>query len=314
MSWRPCYRVPDCHSRASSPPQPDYRMTRVPTTAGDVYGRVLAHLDARTLTAWSEASGLKLLVSRWYARLFGFPELAAHQRFGPIRRALHQHGGGRVLDLGAGNGLYSIADSIRRPGSIHFLADISRRHMHRATVTGGALDLSIWGVVCSAEAIPLASESIDSVLLIEVLQFVDDDAVAIREIARALRPGGMWLCEQDWPPVGTPLVLTAETRLRKRRIGYTSDALCELAAKAGLTLKEARKVSGRVGRWWEAIDGQIFRRSRSLHYLMFPLVRLSAWVTTLAHPSSQSGTILYVFQKEGLRRGHPVLMTPAKSA
>jgi SAM-dependent methyltransferase len=272
---------------------------RVPSGAGDVYGRVLAYLDATTLATWSESSGLRLLVSRWYARVFGFPELAAHRRFGPIRKALRLHGGSKVLDLGAGNGLYSVADGIGRPESAHFLADISRRHMRRATATGQTLGLPIWGITCSAEALPLATESVDSVLLIEVLQFIDDDAAAIKEIARVLRPGGMWLCEQDRAPVGTTLVWTPEARLRKRRVGYTAEALCKLAASVGLVLDGSRMVSGPVSRWWESIDGRIFRMSRGLHYILFPLVHLVAWLSTPVHPTGDSGTVLYAFRKLG---------------
>jgi SAM-dependent methyltransferase len=270
---------------------------RVPAQAGGAFGRALAYLDAPTLATWSEASGLKLFLSRLYARVIGFPELIAHRRFQAIRDMLRRHGGNQVLDIGAGNGLYSIADAINRPGSIHLLVDVSQRHMLRATATGGSLGLPLWGVVCNAEALPLASESTDSVLLIEVLQFFDDDEAAVREIARVLRPGGVWVCEQDNPPPGAVFVPPPEDRLRKRRVGYTEDAMAELAARAGLLLESSRILSGRIGRWWEHLDERIFRTSRSIHYLLFPLLRLLARLWTPTHMRDEPGTVLYLFRK-----------------
>jgi SAM-dependent methyltransferase len=270
---------------------------RVRTTAGSAFGRALGYLDAATLATWSEASGIKLLLSRWYARLIGFPELIAHKRFGSIRDLLQRHGGDRVLDIGAGNGLYSIADGINRAGSTHLLLDVSVRHMRRATATGCSLGLPLWGIVCNAEALPLPSESVDSVLLIEALQFFDNEEAAVREIARVLRPGGVWICEQDNPPAGTVFVPPGEDRLRKRRVGYTEEALSGLAVREGLVLERSELMSGRIGRWWDHLDERIFRRSRSMHYVLFPVVRVLARLSTPTPVKGEPGTVLYLFRK-----------------
>jgi SAM-dependent methyltransferase len=273
------------------------RTEPLPRSAGKAFGRALAYLDNPTLALWSEAAGLRLLLSRWYAKVLGFPELAAHRRFGPIQDMLRQHGGGTVLDVGAGNGLYSVADAINRPGSTHFLADVSLRHMRRANATGRSLALPIWGITCSAPALPLATECLDTVLLIEVLQFVDEDRAAIGEIARVLRPGGVWVCEQEYPPVHSSLGSNPEARLQKRRIGYSPKALCELAARAGLILEHSQVVSGGIGRWWESLDGRIFQRSRLLHFVLFPLNHLLSWLLTPLPVDGKPGTVLYVFRK-----------------
>ncbi len=270
---------------------------RISPVAGGVYGRVLGYLDPPTLRGWSDASGLKLFISSWYARLFGYPELAAHRRFPAIRETLHRHGGSRVLDLGAGNGLYSLADAADRAGTFHILADVSHRHMLRAAATGQSLGLPVRGITTSAEALPLADDSVDSVLLIEVLQFLDNDETAIREIARVIRPGGAWLCEQDCPPDGTPIPRIADGRLQKRRPGYSAERLQELAARAGLALESAHPVSGRVGRRWEAWDGRLFQRSRPIHFLLFPLIRLMDRLWTPKAVPGEPGTVLYVFRK-----------------
>jgi SAM-dependent methyltransferase len=273
---------------------------RLPRAAGSAYGRALAYLDAPTLALWSGANGIGLHLSQWYARAFGFPELAAHRRFGTLRDLLRRNGGGRVLDLGAGNGLYSVGDAIDRPGTTHVLADVSLRHMSRATATGHALGLPMWGIACSAAALPLATASLDSVLLVEVLQFIDDDEAAIQEVARVLRPGGAWLCEQEHPPADSSPVRTEEARLQRRRAGYSPEALTALAERAGLSLEHSQMVSGPMGRWWEGFDGRMFRRSRLMHFVLFPLIHLLARLSTPAPVHGTPGTVLYLFRKTGI--------------
>lgn len=267
--------------------------------AGTVYGYPLSLLDAPTLATWSGAAGFMLTLSRWYARVFGYPELAAHRRFRYVRAALDREGGRTVLDLGAGNGLYSIADAMARPGTVHVVADVSRRHVRRACDTGLALGAPVSGMVCRAEALPLATASVETVLLIEVLQFVEGDLAAFAEVARVLRRGGAWLCEQDWAARGVAPAPVVEDRLRKRRAGYTVPELHAAAARVGLEIVWTRPVSGAIGRWWESIDGRLFRASRLLHLLLFPLVRAVAWATTPAAREGRPGTVLYLFRKPG---------------
>ena len=274
----------------------------VPSHAGAAHGRALAYLDSPTLATWTGSSRARVALFRWYVRLFGYPELAAQRRFRPVQEMLGRCGGRVVLDLGAGNGLYSIADAIRRPGSLHFLADISARHMHRAEATGRALGLPVGAVVCSAEALPLRSASVDAVLLIEVLQFVDDDVRVVEEVGRVLRSGGLWLCEQecasDEPPVNAGGSRNRpEPRLTKRRKGHSVERLCRLASRAGLALQGSEVVSGRISRWWEGLEARILGRSRTLHLVLFPMGRALAWLSALSPLERTPGTVLYVFRK-----------------
>lgn len=273
---------------------------------GRGYGRLLGSLDDATLALWAGGGGCRARVARHYARAFGLPELAAHHRFRVTLETLERCGGSVVLDLGAGSGLYSLAAAARHPATTHFVGDVSRRHMHRAGATGRALGLRVRALGCSVEALPLASDSVDTVLLVEVLQFVDRDREAVREIGRVLRPGGVWLCEQEAPQPGAPLVAGGENRLRQRRGGYTAEALRRLAADAGMEPEAASRVTGPVGRWWEGLDGRIFAINREMHHALFPLVRLLARLSAPLDRRREGGTVLYRFRKA---KGRPVAGT-----
>ena len=276
---------------------------KVPPTSGKAYGKALAYADALTLGRWTGGSGFTVTLFRWYLRLFGYPELAAHRRFGSVQEALHR-GGTTVLDVGAGSGLYSIADAVSRPSGIRLLADVSRRHMHRAQATARALGLPLDALVCNAAALPIADDSIDAVLVIEVLQFTDDDVAVIAEVARVLRPGGRWICEQEIAndeaaQARLDARITPEARLTKRRAGHSEQRLRHLATAHGLRLESTGVISGLPSRWWERVESRILSRSRALHLVLFPLLRLLAGLGRCLPREAQPGTVLYQFRKSG---------------
>ena len=53
-------------------------------------------------------------------------------------------------------------------------------------------------IVASAERIPLEDASVDAILCMETLMYIPDLAVAIREIARILKPGGRLLASSSF--------------------------------------------------------------------------------------------------------------------
>jgi hypothetical protein len=143
--------------------------------------------------------------------------------------------------------------------------------------------------------------------LIEVLQFIDDDVRVVREIGRVLRPGGVWVCEQEQMPDDAPLKTAEqrernEDRLTKRRAGYSAARLRDLAARNGLALESSGVVSGRISRWWEGLGARVLGRSRALHMMLFPLGRFLSALTRVLPPEAEPGTVLYVFRKHGPAR------------
>ncbi|WP_253870415.1 class I SAM-dependent methyltransferase [Mycobacterium sp. 1164966.3] len=107
------------------------------------------------------------------------------------RRALLGNARGRVVEIGAGTGL-NVAhypDGIAELVITEPVAAMRRRLTRRLQRHGRAARI----IDASAEHLPLADASVDTVVSTLVLCTVDDPEGALREIARVLRPDGQLL-------------------------------------------------------------------------------------------------------------------------
>ncbi|MGA8297568.1 MAG: class I SAM-dependent methyltransferase [Acidimicrobiales bacterium] len=103
----------------------------------------------------------------------------------------------RVLDLGCGSGRHSFA-ALKRGADVVAL-DRSRAEidsvieMTAAMDEAGEIDRSVVraAVVADIGRLPFASSSFDRVFASEVFEHLSDDAQAMREVARIVRPGGL---------------------------------------------------------------------------------------------------------------------------
>ncbi len=104
------------------------------------------------------------------------------RRLEMIRRAADGRSGGRVLVDGCGVGMYlaHLAEEASRAVGLEI-------DFERAQTARQVADQVVCGV---GEQLPFPSASFDLVLSHEVLEHVQDDRLAIREIVRVLRPGG----------------------------------------------------------------------------------------------------------------------------
>lgn len=92
-----------------------------------------------------------------------------------------QHAGGRVLDLGGGNGL--LARHLKDRGLASVVLDQAR---YVATAPPPV-------VLADAERLPFADETFDAVAALWMLYHVAEPLVVLQQAARVLRPGGSFV-------------------------------------------------------------------------------------------------------------------------
>jgi len=265
-------------------------------TAGR-YGALLGFGDGPLASLWGGSARWRQRLFRVYCRLFGYPELAAHRRYALIRKALASREAACVVDIGARNGLYILADALLRPQTSYVAIDISLRHLRRVDLAAKQFGLRVFSLTATAEELSLLSESADLVLTIEVLQFVRDDHRAVGEISRILRPGGTWWCEQELGSSEPIVGHSDDPTLTKRRRGHSVAGLTDLAGEHGLTLEKVLDVEGTIGRWWEGLESRILKRRPGLQIMTFPVLRALAALTANHWTDRSPSTKLYCFVK-----------------
>jgi arsenite methyltransferase len=119
-----------------------------------------------------------------------------------VREALAARPGERILDVGCGPGFYAreLLDEVGPGGSIvavdaspDMLALARHRCAGHDNVTFGEGD---------AAALPVDDAAFDAALCVQVMEYVPDTVGALREMHRALRPGGRVLVwDIDWATV-----------------------------------------------------------------------------------------------------------------
>jgi SAM-dependent methyltransferase len=152
---------------------------------------------------------------------------------------------GTLVDVGVGGSGYTVIEAARG-GRAAVGCDLSLEGLlaaKRFAAAEGVSDRTLW-VCCSAEKLPLASSSFDSAVAIAVIEHVPDDAAALRELARVLRPGG-----RAWVTVPHALrhisaPFRVPNRWHDRRLGhlrrYDAEGLIDLAGRFGLEAAEVQ--------------------------------------------------------------------------
>jgi len=116
------------------------------------------------------------------ARTYDETRAASPSVLGPLREALSGAPGRRLVDIGGGTGNYSLA--LREEGWEPLVVDRQPEMLARAAAKG------LETLQADAQRLPLEDACADAVMLISMLHHVEDQAAAIAEAKRILRPRG----------------------------------------------------------------------------------------------------------------------------
>jgi len=134
----------------------------------------------------------------------------------------------RIVEIGAGTGLFSERFAALAPQAIVFAADIEATMLdwmreHRT----GVVDGCIVPVHSDERAVPLETASVDLVMMLNLHHELADPAAIYAEALRLLKPGGQVLVV-DWAatetPKGPPLAIRVsgqELAMFLERAGFT---------------------------------------------------------------------------------------------
>jgi glycosyltransferase involved in cell wall biosynthesis/phospholipid N-methyltransferase len=162
--------------------------------------------------------------------------------------------GQRVLEIGSGTG-----NLTRRliPREQYVASDVNPLYLH--TLNGLTADRPYLDVtftdVTKGQSFPKIDGGFDTVICLNVIEHVDDDVAALRNIRDVLAPKGKAIV---LVPQGPEIMGTLDEVLgHKRR--YTREKLAQLANDAGFEIRDLIMFN-RIGRpaWW--LNGKVLRR------------------------------------------------------
>jgi ubiquinone/menaquinone biosynthesis C-methylase UbiE len=149
----------------------------------------------------------------------------------------------RILDLGCGTGIVARVLRERLGGAANVMGlDASAPMLEKARSIAPEIDFHEG----NAMALPFADHSFELVLCQEMLQFVPDRAVALREVCRVLSPGGRFFVGA-WRPRSEQPLHDALGRVAERHLGKSNDKRWLLDGdKLGQALTDAGFTSIRI--------------------------------------------------------------------
>lgn len=245
-------------------------------------------------------------IAEKYNRI-NFIPLEAQKSVGESVRALVGEGA-KLLDVGAGAGRISIP--IARSGVQVTALDIEPEMLRELTRQARALNLAIPTVQGDATRLPFDDASFDAVFTSNLLHLVADWKVALAEMKRVLKPGGLLIQGRDWV---SPDTAYAKIRSQLRTIiGELNPNMMPTAAAGGALFQALTEMGGTTDKeriaaeWTETLSpNQLLAKMKAreqnetwqLEEELFcqALARLETWIKTNIQSADREETVVWRF-------------------
>lgn len=196
----------------------------------------------------------------------------------------------RVLDAGCGDGLLSLSLAGRHPGWSVVGIDVRDDLLAGARERAANRGLGNVGFRRADLTRPLPEPGFDVAMALECLSEIREDRAALRAMAAALRPGGLFVVQvpdQRW----TPILPGSAARWRDEvRHGYGADGLAEMLRDAGLEEVEVWPTFRSLVAAAQEVRDRIKDAGLAVRLAAFPplaaAVRLERWGVTWGPPNA----------------------------
>jgi ubiquinone/menaquinone biosynthesis C-methylase UbiE len=245
-------------------------------------------------------STLRDTLSRALEERLAFSAPARRLRLAEADRMVTHHCGQRalrLLDAGCGDGLLSLALAKRHPAWTVLGLDVREDLLSVGRARAAARGLHNVQFAQADLTEPLPQSGIDVALVIECLSEISDDEGALRNVSRALAPGGLLVAQVPERSWRARLPGAPSTWREQVRQGYDAGEFCAMLHRAGLETVEILPTFRATAAVAQEARDLIKNGSLAVRAAAFPLLAAAAWLEQHGATGGRANALLAVARR-----------------